>query len=106
MQKGLQHVNQVKYLDALHNVHLLPVIFESPPSLQSTWSTQKLKEIFHKNSKIWAQASELSEKVEPLTDLMQSPIQRRYLFILSGLLHEFVLQKTVKEVKKQNLLEY
>ena len=33
LEKALQHHNQVLFLDHLHSVNLLPVIFKSPPSL-------------------------------------------------------------------------
>jgi hypothetical protein len=63
--------------------------------------------MFEQNAPIWTEASNLAKNMtEPLTNLMENEIQRRYLFIMSALLHQFVKQKTVKEVKKQNLLEY
>lgn len=108
MQQALEHKNQLMYLNHLHNVGLLPVIFKSPKSMeaQGKLGQEELEEIFQNNSRIWTSASKLSETALEITENMSDIKERRLCFILSALLHNFVKHLDFREIKKANLLEY
>lgn len=85
---------------------LLSVVFKSPPSLSQKIPREKLEEIFQNNSSIWGATSNLSETALEITDKMVDIKERRIIFILAGLLHNFVHYDKFPELKKSNLLEY
>jgi tRNA nucleotidyltransferase (CCA-adding enzyme) len=92
VEKGLQHQNQLTYLNHLHSVGLLPVMFQCPPSVREKYSDEALVQIFEKNSAFWTAAAKLSKKSDLMkTDMMKNDVQRRYLFVISALLHDFVV---------------